>query len=95
MLVIVATVRVKPGRAAHYEEVCARYIPQFRAANPGMVFYTLARSRDEADTFRAIEAYVDDAALDRHMASDLLKASIAELRGCVAEIDIRRHDAIA
>lgn len=95
MLVIVATVRVKPGKAAHYEDVCARYIPQFRAANPGMAFYTLAKSRDEPDTYRAVEAYADDAALDRHMASDLLKASIADLQGCVAEIDIRRHDAVA
>ena len=81
--------------ADRYAEVCARYIPRFRAATPGMVFYTLARSRDEADTFRVIEVYADEAALERHRASDLLKASVAELEGCVAGIELRRHDGVA
>lgn len=81
--------------AARYEDVCARYIPQFRAAQPGMLFYTLAKSREEPDTYRAVEVYDSEDSLKRHMASDLLKASVAEMRDCVEAIEVRRHDAIA
>lgn len=95
MLVIVATVRTRPGMAARYARLCAQAIPRFRAANPGMIFYTIARSHEEPDTFRAIEAYEDEEALRRHMASALLRESMAELRDCIAEVSIERHDALA
>lgn len=91
---MVATVRVHPDKAAHYEETCRAFMPRLQAANPGILFYELGRSRDEPHTFRVVEAYADQAAMDAHMANPELQASFATLQACIADLDIRLHDTV-
>lgn len=69
-------------------------MPRMQAANPGIVFYELARSRDEADCYTVIEAYADQAAMDRHIANPELQHSFAALQACIADLDIRLHDRV-
>lgn len=95
MILVVATVRIEPGRAEAYEAALAEIMPRVRAANPGILFYHAARSRDEADTYRVIEAYADQAAMDRHVSSATLQESLAGLTPLIAGIDIRLHDTVA
>ena len=86
--------RVHPGKAEAYEAICREFMPRMAAANPDIVFYEAVRSRDEPDTFRVIEAYADQAAMDQHIANPDLRVSFGALRDCIAELDIRLHDSI-
>lgn len=95
MILVVATVRLHPGRAAEYEAAVARIMPEVRSANPGIVFYHAGRCREEADTYRVVEAYADQAAMDRHVGSASLQESLAGLMPFIADIDIRLHDTVA
>lgn len=95
MILVVATVRLNPGRAADYEAAVAEIMPRVRDANPGILFYHAAKSREEADTYRVIEAYADQDAMDRHIGSESLQQSLAGLMPMIADIDIRIHDKVA
>lgn len=95
MILVVATVRLNPGRAADYEAAVAEIMPRVRDANPGILFYHAAKSREEADTYRVIEAYADQDAMDRHIGSENLQQSLAGLMPMIADIDIRIHDKVA
>ncbi len=95
MILVVATVRVKPGRAAECEAALAEALPRIRAANAGILFYHAGRCRDEADTYRVVEAYSDRAAMDEHMASAHLRQAMDRLAPLVSSVDVRIHDVIA
>jgi len=95
MILVVATVRLHPGAASEYEAAVARIMPQVRTRNPGILFYHAARCRDEADTYRVVEAYADQEAMDRHVGNDSLQASLAGLMPLIADIEIKLHDAVA
>jgi quinol monooxygenase YgiN len=93
MILVIATVRLHPGRGSEYEAAVAKIMPDVRAANPGILFYQAGRCREQADTYRVVEAYADQAAMDRHVGSAELQASLAELMPLIADIDIKLHDA--
>lgn len=95
MILVVATVRVEPEHAKAYEAALAEIMPRVRAANPGILFYHAAKSRDEADTYCVVEAYADQAAMDRHVSSATLQESLAGLMPLVAGIEISLHDTVA
>lgn len=95
MIVIVAIVRVHPGSAAEYEVACHEVMPKLRAADPeGIRFYHLIGSAEEPDTYRVIEAYRDEAAMQRHIGSALLQESFSRLQPYIADIAISRNTAI-
>lgn len=93
-IIVVATVRIHPDKAAKYEETCARLMPQVRAGNPGVLFYDAGKSRDEADCYRVIEVYRDQAAMDEHIGSRFVAESMADLQDCIADLRIDLHDSI-
>ena len=95
MILVVATVRLHPGSAPEYETAVAEIMPRVRDANPGILFYHAGKSRDEADTYRVVEAYADREAMDRHIGSESLQRSLSGLMPLIAELDIRIHDAVA
>jgi len=63
---VVATIRVKPGHGAAFEAAFTLLAKQVRANEPGNLVYQLTRSRTEADTYKALEVYADEAALAAH-----------------------------
>lgn len=95
MILVVATVRVHPDRADEYEAACRELMPALQAANPGILFYSTGKCRDAADTYRVIEAYADQGAMDRHTGSEALKAAFARLQPCIANLEITLHDGVA
>jgi quinol monooxygenase YgiN len=94
MILVVATVRVHPDKVAEYESACRELMPPLQAANPGIVFYKAGKCRETANTYRVVEAYEDQAAMDRHVTSDALKAAFARLQPCIADLDIKLHDGV-
>ncbi len=83
MIVVLATVELKPDRVADYERLFQLWAPQFRANVPGMLFYQMLRDPVAPTTYRAIEAYRDEAAMRMHFESDLLKAAIPGMYDCM------------
>lgn len=67
MITVIATVQAKPGKGAELEADFKSYAEQVKANEPGTLLYTLNRSREDPDTFYAIEIYQDDAAVAAHM----------------------------
>ncbi|MEW9854392.1 putative quinol monooxygenase [Novosphingobium sp. M1R2S20] len=95
MILVIATVRVVPGQEAEYEAAVAEIMPRVREANPGILFYHAGRCREEAGTYRVVEAYADRAAMERHIGSASLQASLAQLQPVVADVEIKLHDFVA
>src|SRR3546814_11741697 len=76
MIRVVAAGRLHPGRSGEYETAVAEIMPRVRAANPGILFFHAGKCRDAPDTYRVIEAYSDQEAMDRHVGSDSLQRTL-------------------
>jgi quinol monooxygenase YgiN len=94
VILVVATVRVHPDKAEEYEAACREVMPSLQAANPGIVFYKAAKCREVPNTYRVIEAYEDQAAMDRHIGSEGVKTAFARLQPCIADLEIKLHDGV-
>jgi quinol monooxygenase YgiN len=75
MIGVIATLRIKSGRADEFEAVFAQLGAQVRANESGNLAYQLCRSRGEADTYKVLEIYRDEAALEAHRASEHFRSA--------------------
>ena len=75
MIAVVATLRPKEGMAAEFELLFTRLAVQVRANEGGNIAYQLCRSRTEANTYKVLEIYHDEQALEAHRASDHFKSA--------------------
>lgn len=57
---------------------------QVLANEPGCSFYSLNRSKSDPHTYKVLESYVDQAALDAHGKTDYFKAANGKLAALVA-----------
>ena len=69
MIGVIATLRVKNGMTQEFESLFGQLAAQVRANESGNVAYQLCRSRTEADTYKVLELYRDEEALEAHRAS--------------------------
>ena len=83
MIGVVATLRAKEGREAEFEAVFAETAAAVRANEPGNSLYQLTRSRTEPRTYKVLEIYADDAAVEAHRGSDHYRAGGRKLRDLV------------
>jgi quinol monooxygenase YgiN len=84
MIGVIATLTVQPGKQAEFEAVFARLGAQVRADEPGNIFYQLCRSRESDETYKVLEQYRDEAALDAHRTSAHYRAAGPLLAGVLA-----------
>jgi quinol monooxygenase YgiN len=75
MIAIVATLRVQDGKGPDLETLFRDLGGKVRANEPGNVLYQLAKSRTEANTYKVLELYKDEAALEAHRGSAHFKAA--------------------
>ena len=69
MIGVIATLRVKNGMTQEFESLFGQLATQVRANESGNVAYQICRSRTEADTYKVLELYRDEKALEAHRAS--------------------------
>ena len=69
MIAVIATLRVKDGKTQEFESLFGQLATQVRANESGNVAYQLCRSRTEADTYKVLELYRDEEALEAHRKS--------------------------
>ena len=75
MIAVIATLRVKNGMTQEFESLFGQLAMQVRANESGNVAYQLSRSRTEADTYKVLEVYRDEEALDAHRTSEHFKSA--------------------
>jgi len=69
MIVLWATLKVKPGKEDELIAAMRKLVAAVRQNEPGALDYTLHRSRKDPAIFQVYEKYRDDAALKAHMGS--------------------------
>ena len=72
MLATIATIKIKDGQEAQFEEIAKQLVAAVNANEPGCHLYTLNQG-DEPLTYVVMERYADQAAADAHRASDHLR----------------------
>ena len=95
MIAIVATLRVKDGAGPDLEKTFKDLAGKVRANEPGNVFYQLAKSRTEPNTYKVLELYKDETALEAHRGSEHFKGAGPALGAVLAgRPDIEYLDAV-
>jgi len=69
MLAVVATIKVKEGHEAQFEEVAKKLVAEVNANEPGCQLYTLNKG-DDPQTYVFMERYADQDAVEAHRGSD-------------------------
>ena len=96
MIGVVAVIRAREGREPEFEQVFAELAAKVKAAEPGNRMYQLTRSRTEPRTYKVLEMYDDQAALEAHGASDHYREGGRKLRDLVeGRPDVEVLDAVA
>lgn len=85
MLSVIATMRIKQGCEPAFERLFGELAAQVRANEPGNIHYDLFRVKDEPGTYKVIELYEDQAALEAHRQNAGLQALIPQLAELRAE----------
>jgi quinol monooxygenase YgiN len=84
MIGVIATLKIQPGKGPEFEAVFAELAAKVRADEPGNVLYQLTRSRTEADTYKVLELYKDQAAFDAHGVTEHAKAIFPKMGAFLA-----------
>jgi quinol monooxygenase YgiN len=85
MIGIVATLRIQPAKTAEFEALMLGLAAKVKANEPGCLFYELTKSRAEPNTYKVLEGYRDQAAVDQHSSSEYFRATMGAMRECFAE----------
>jgi quinol monooxygenase YgiN len=84
MIGIVATLKVQEGKNAEFEGVFKDLAAQVRANEKGNLAYALTKSRSDPQTYKVLELYTDQAALDVHGQTEYFRAAGPKLGPCLA-----------
>ena len=83
MIAIIATLVAKTGREAEFEAAFLQMTDAVKANEPGNRMYQLTRAQDAPRTYKVLEVYSDQAAVDAHRGSNHYKAGGRALRDLV------------
>lgn len=72
MIALIATIQIKEGVATEFERVFLELAAGVRDNEPGILTYQLCRSRDDVLTYRVLEIYRDQEALELHLVGELV-----------------------
>jgi len=73
MIGIVATLNIQDGKGVEFEPVFLELAAKVRANEPGNLLYQLVKSRTDANSYRVMELYTDQAAIDLHGKTDYFR----------------------
>lgn len=91
MITIIATLTFKPGKGADFAAGFPAAAERVLGSEPGTLLYKLVALRDKPDTYRVVEFYESQEAVDVHMAN--LRKSPSTLGDLLAERPlIELHD---
>src|SRR4051812_31236586 len=85
MIAIVATIHVRAERVETFERVARELEREVQEKEPGCLVYRMARDRSSPLTYRNLEIFKDQAAIDYHVEQDYFLAAIETMRTCQGE----------
>ena len=95
MIAIVATISVRPDKVEEFEAAARELQAKVKENEPDCLLYRMAKSRSEPGVYKNLEMFVDQAALDSHIAADYFLAITPRLGACVAaESDVHFLDTL-
>ncbi|MBV9509094.1 MAG: antibiotic biosynthesis monooxygenase [Caulobacteraceae bacterium] len=83
MIGIVATLKVLEGKGPELEKVFVTLAGQVRSNEPGNIAYVLTKSRGEANIYKVLELYDNEAAVAAHRAAPHFVAASPKIGACV------------
>ncbi len=84
MIAVIATIRVQAGKVAEFEQIAGKLEAEVKANEPDCLLYRMTKSRSEDLTYKNLEIFRDQAALDAHVAADYFKAALGPMKACVS-----------
>ncbi len=66
MIAIVATLKIQDGKNAEFEAIANEHAANVKANEPGNVGYSFVKSRTDPNTYKVLEFYKDEAAVQAH-----------------------------
>jgi quinol monooxygenase YgiN len=88
MIGAIATIKIQDGKAEEFEQIFRDLTAKVKANEPGALFYQLTKSRTEANTYKVLEMYADQTAMNQHGRTDHFKALGPAMGAC---LDGRPH----
>jgi len=76
---LIATLRIQDGKGAEFEALFSEHSRQVRAGEPGNLAYQLTKSRTEPNTYKVLEVYKDQEALNLHRDAEHIRAARPKL----------------
>jgi quinol monooxygenase YgiN len=96
MIGIIATLKAQPGRNAELEAAFRDLAAKVKPNEPGALVYELLKSRSEPNTYRVMELYRDQAAVDHHVSTDYFKTGFARLKATLdGDPGVERLDGVS
>lgn len=86
MIAAIATMHVRTDMADEFEAVVRELEEQVTANEPDCLLYRYARDRKDPGTYRSIEIFRDQAAIDFHIAQEYFRAAVGGMRACLTEV---------
>jgi quinol monooxygenase YgiN len=84
MIAVVGKIKVQPDKAAAFERIFVDLQATVKAKEPGCLMYRMTKSRDEPNTYRNVELFKDQAALDAHTSAEYFLAAMPGIGACLA-----------
>jgi quinol monooxygenase YgiN len=81
---LLATLTIREGKNAEFEQVFLALAKQVRAKEPGNIFYILHRSKADPQVYKVMEQYHSEADLDAHGKTEHFREANKVLAGLVA-----------
>ncbi|MFT7287957.1 MAG: quinol monooxygenase YgiN [Halieaceae bacterium] len=85
---VIATITIKEGRNAEFEQALLSLAKQVRSSEPGNIFYLLHRSKSEPQVYKVLEQYHSENDLAAHAKSQHYQDANKVLAGLVAAAPI-------
>ena len=96
MKAVIATLRVRPDKAAEFEASFGRLAAEVKRVETGCLLYQLARSPSEPGLYKVMELYTSAEAMADHMGSEHFRSTIGDVQlWLTAEPAIDVLDAVA
>lgn len=95
MITCTATLRVREGHEADFEELLKKLTRSVRQNEPGCKLFYFVRAQSDPRTYLVIELYEDQEAYDFHHGTDYLQATIPVMMNYLAsDPELENYDLV-
>jgi len=94
MIIVIAEVVTRPGMEQAYEDSFRALQAIVSRNEPQCVLYQSGRSREESSTYRAVEVFADQEALDFHLESAWLRDGWSQMQASIASVEVSTHESV-